>query len=119
RAVQAAAGLASLLVVGGWAVTASAAYSVVSDFAPTHAITAVDTGQPVVGVMVDAGSGQVPKLARELAADGIHVSFAMNHASERSLLSAASYGDEALPRLGDGGLVSWLGTRGDLHRLVR
>lgn len=99
--------------------TAGSAYSVVSDFAPTHAITDVSVGRPEVGVMVDANAGQVPTMARRLATSGIHVSFAMDHASGQSLLSAIAHGDEAVPRLGDGGLVSWLGTRGDLRRLVR
>jgi UDP-N-acetylglucosamine:LPS N-acetylglucosamine transferase len=118
RAVQAAAGLASLLVVGGWAVTANASYSVISAFAPTHAVTAVNTPRKEVGVMVDASESQVPKLAQALAADDIHVSFALNRANHRSITSASGEGDEALPRLGDSGLVGWLGTRGDLRRLV-
>jgi UDP-glucose 4-epimerase len=118
RAVQVVVGLASLLVVGGWAVSASASYSVISAFAPTRAVTAVSTPRKQVGVMVDASERQVPMLARDLAADGIHVSFALNRANARSITSASGEGDEALPRLGDSGLVGWLGTRGDLRRMV-
>ncbi len=29
-----------------------------------------------------------------------------------------SYGDQALPRLPNGGLVRWMGTRGELHHLI-
>jgi hypothetical protein len=118
RVARVATSAATLFVVGGWALTASMSYSLVSHFTNTHALTQVTTARPEVGVLIDAGPRQIPAIASRLAGSGMHVSFAMNAVSPRAVVSAAGYGDEALPRLPDGGLVSWLSTRAKLHRLL-
>ena len=48
----------------------------------------------------------------------MHASFALNAASLPVDLSVLSYGDQALPRLPNGGLVRWMGVRGELHKLL-
>jgi hypothetical protein len=53
-----------------------------------------------------------------LASNGIHASFALDHPPTTSDLSVLSYGDQALPRLPTGGLVRWLQTRSQLHRML-
>ena len=44
--------------------------------------------------------------------------FALDHPPSRSDLSVLRYGDQALPRLPNGGLVRWLATRDQLHDLL-
>jgi UDP-glucose 4-epimerase len=118
RTVRAATASAALLVVAGWIFTASMSYSLVSHFTSIRPVTAVTTPRREVGVMVDATSRQLPTLVQAARIDGLHVSFAISDPSLTSADNVGDYGDEALPRLPDGGLVSWLHTRGLLHRLV-
>jgi hypothetical protein len=98
--------------------TAGTSYSLVSHFVHMRATTAVATTRPEVGVLVDAPCRELPALATALSASGMHASFAVNRVPSASQLSAVRYGDQALPRLPNGGLVRWLGARGQLHRLV-
>jgi hypothetical protein len=78
----------------------------------------VETVRPEVGVLVDAPGTQVPALASTLLASGMHVSFTLDSALSGSELGIMRMGDQAVPRLPTGGLVRWLGTRGQLHHLV-
>jgi UDP-glucose 4-epimerase len=118
RTARAVTAGAATLVVAGWTLTAGASYSLVSHFVHMRATTAVVTAQPEVGLLVDAPNGDVPSLAGALAADGIHASFALDRPPVAGGFGVFSYGDQALPRLHGGGLVRWLGTRGQLHRLM-
>lgn len=68
--------------------------------------------------MVDSTSRQLPALVAAARADGLHVSFALSNPALGMRDNLVDFGDEALPRLPDGGLVSWLHTRALLHRLV-
>ena len=111
------AGAATVAVVG-WTLTAGASYSLVSHFAHIRPTTTVATSRPEVGVMIDAPSSQIRGIASVLAASGIHASFALDHVPTSSDLSVLSYGDQALPRLPNGGLVRWLETRDQLHHLL-
>jgi hypothetical protein len=69
-------------------------------------------------VLVDAPSTQIPGIASVLATSGIRVSFSLDHAPSGSDLTLLSYGDQAVPRLPTGGLVGWLHTRAQLHRML-
>ncbi len=117
RTARAATAAATALVVAGWTLTAGMSYTLVSDVAQTKPLTTVATTRPEVGVLVDASGRQVQALASDLSGSGMHVSFALEHASPGSALSVGDYGDEVLPRLSDGGLFHWLHTRAELHRL--
>ena len=119
RTARAITAGATVIVIGGWTFTAALAYSLVSDFAHTTPITAVATTRPEVGVLVDASQSQAKELASAAAANGMHVSFAVQNVSSMSALNVATYGDQTVPRLPDGGLVSWWHTRAELHRLLR
>jgi UDP-glucose 4-epimerase len=119
RTARAISGAAAVIVVGGWTLTAGMSYSLVGDFVHIKPTTAVVTARPEVGVLVDATNAQMPALVGALASRGLHVSFAIKDASTASAASAAGYGDQALPRLGDGGLVNWFHTRHELHELLR
>jgi hypothetical protein len=118
RSTQVATGAAVLIAVLGWTLTTGASYRLVSHFVHMHAVTAVATTRPEVGVLVDTPSSQLPALAGALSANGMHVSFAVE--GEPSSLDSAvlGYGDQAVPRLPTGGLVRWLKTRSELHEVL-
>jgi hypothetical protein len=117
RAVHVTASLAAVVAIAGWTLSSGASYSLVShiDMRP---VTAVSTDRPEVGVLIDAPAAQVPTLASTLANYGIHASFAVSQTSWPLQTSISSQHDETLPRLPTGGLVRWLGARGELHRLL-
>jgi hypothetical protein len=118
RTVRALTASTAVLAVAVWMFTASMSYSLVSHFAHIRPVTDVTTPRPEVGVMVDASMAQIPALLAAASQDGLHLSFAVSNAWAGSAESVADYGDEALPRLPDGGLVSWLHTPAELHRLL-
>ncbi|MBV9195023.1 MAG: NAD-dependent epimerase/dehydratase family protein [Solirubrobacterales bacterium] len=117
RTARAVTATAAVVAAIGWTLTAGASYTVVSRFAHMRPVTAVSTGRPEVGVLIDAPVGQVPELAGTLSALGIHASFTVGQAYPAAVLSV--YGDQTLPRLPTGGLVRWLRTRAQLRRLIR
>jgi UDP-N-acetylglucosamine:LPS N-acetylglucosamine transferase len=118
RASRAFAGSTAVLVVAVWTLTAGVSYELASHFVHMRPVTGVATTRPEVGVLVDAPAAQVPALAGELAARGVHVSFAVSQADGALTAVPRVYGDQLLPRLPNGGLVRWLGARGQLHRLL-
>jgi hypothetical protein len=81
-------------------------------------VTTVSTDLPEVGVLIDAPASQVPQVAHTLSTYGLHASFAVAQASWPVVDSVSSNHDQALPRLPTGGLVRWLGARGELHKLM-
>ncbi len=109
-----AAGLSVAIVVG----TAGVSYSVISDLANAGPITQVNTTHRQVGVMIDATPSQVAAL-RTFACDaGMRVTFALQ-TDPRSLgRQFERCGMDAVPRLNDGGLIGWIGTKGRLIRLA-
>jgi hypothetical protein len=117
RTARAATTMGAAVVLGGWALTTGASYSLVSHFVHMKPVTGVQTTRPEVGVLVDAPSDQVPALASTLASQGIQVSFTVDRAPSASQLGVQLLGDQVVPRLPTGGLVRWLGTRGQLHRM--
>jgi hypothetical protein len=117
RTVRVATSLAAAVAFAGWTLTTGASYSLVSHIAHIKPVTGVDTNRPEVGVLIDAPGAQVPTLASTLSAYGIHASFAVGQPSGTVVTSVYSYHDQALPRLPNGGLLRWLGERGQLRRL--
>ena len=118
RTARAATTLAAAVAIAAWMLTAGASYTLVSDFVHMRPTTTVSTSRPEVGVLVNAPASEVPALARAFAAAGIRVSFTLNQAPTPAETSLFSYGDQAIPLLPTGGLVRWLETREQLHRLL-
>jgi UDP-glucose 4-epimerase len=114
---RAAAGVAASVLVAAWLLTTGASYSLVSHFAHIRPVTAVPVYRPEVGVLVDAAPAELPSLASVLARDGMHVSFAVRQPS--AVPTVITYGEQAVPMLAGGGLVRWLETGDQLHRLLR
>jgi UDP-N-acetylglucosamine:LPS N-acetylglucosamine transferase len=118
RTVRAATGLTAMLAFAGFALTTGVSYTVVSHITHIRPVTVVTTDQPEVGVLIDAPASQVPALARTLSNYGLHASFAVAKPSWPVVTSVSSNHDQAMPRLPTGGLVRWLGARGQLHKLL-
>jgi hypothetical protein len=118
RAVRGVTALSATVLVAGCAATTSFAYSFISEFASTDATTQVPTARPEIGLMIDTSSQQEPMLAQELSGSGIHFSFAVYKPNPTSVLDAMVHHDEIIPRLPDGGVVSWIHTRSELGRLI-
>ncbi len=118
RAARATTALVAATAVTAWMLTTGASYSLVSHFAHIRPTTTVATTRPEVGVLVDAPPSELPVLANTLAAEGLHASFALDHALAPGDSTVLANGDQAVPRLPTGGLVRWLGTRGQLRRLT-
>jgi hypothetical protein len=112
-------GGAAAVAIAGWTLTTGASYSLVSHFVHMRPVTAVETDRPEVGVLVDAPASEIPTIANYLSERGIRVSFAMEQAAyPQEPLVVAAHGDQAVPRLPNGGLVRWLGARDQLHDLI-
>jgi UDP-N-acetylglucosamine:LPS N-acetylglucosamine transferase len=118
RTARAITGVAAALVVASWTLTTGASYSLVSHFVHMRPVTAVATSRPEVGVLVDAPAAEIPAIADDLAARGIRASFALARPDNFQETIVFAYGDQALPRLPNGGLVRWLGARDQLRDLI-
>jgi UDP-glucose 4-epimerase len=116
RTARAATATATVAAVALWGLSAGASYSLVSHLAHMRPMTAVETSLPEVGVLLDAPTTHVGPLASQLAAQGIHVSFALSHPPPENQLGFLRLGDQCVPRLPGGGLVRWIGTSAQLHR---
>ena len=103
-------GVAAVAIVS-WTLTTGASYSLVSHIVHMRPVTAVTTGRPEVGVLVDAPASQIPTIANYLADHGIRASFTMSPSADPQEPVVAAYGDQAVPRLPHSGLVRWLGAR--------
>jgi UDP-glucose 4-epimerase len=116
--IRAATTMVVAVALAAWTLTTGASYSLVSHFVHIRPVTAVQTARPEVGVLIDASATAVPALTSELSAHGIRATFALDRPP--SLLEwplILENGDQAIPRLGGGGLVRWLETGDQLHRL--
>jgi hypothetical protein len=119
RAARATAGSAAILVLATWTLSTGASYKLVSHFVHMRPVTAVTTTHPEVGVLIDAPARQLPTLASALSQRGLHASFAVDRSGSSSTRVPLTYGDQLLPRLPNGGLVRWMGERGQLHHWLR
>ena len=117
RLVKGAVTAGATLVIAVWTLTTGASYSLVSHIAHIRPMTAVQTSRPEVGVLVAAPTGEVPALASAFSRQGLRVTFALSQPSLPAERSIFDYGDRAIPLLGGGGLVRWLETGDQLHRL--
>jgi hypothetical protein len=80
-------------------------------------VTAVSTNHPEVGLLVDVPVDDVSALAAELRQYHVQASFAVSHSPTTGELQGLRPGDQAIPRLGGGGLFRWMETGDQLHRL--
>jgi UDP-glucose 4-epimerase len=109
---------AAAVLVAAWTLTTGASYSLVSHFVHMRPVTSVATTHPEVGLLVDSRASAVPALAAALHRRGVDASFAVTRPPTAGALSVITPGDQVIPRLGGGGLVRWLETGDQLHRLT-
>ncbi|MCW3067354.1 MAG: NAD-dependent epimerase/dehydratase [Solirubrobacterales bacterium] len=119
-ALRWAAPLAAATLLAGWMLSTGDAYAIFARLFHMRPMTTVSTTRPEVGVIVQAPASSIGRLASELALQGVHVSFAVDRVPAQPVLATIKqFGDDALPELRPGGLVRWVGTKGQLHRLTR
>jgi len=109
--------LVAVLGVSMWTMSTDEVSALADAILHVHPLVHVSTSQPDVSVIVRTPSGEVTRVASELAAQGIHVSFADGgvHAPA-TIAGLRALGDELLPELPPGtSLLRWMHTRGTLH----
>jgi processive 1,2-diacylglycerol beta-glucosyltransferase len=120
--LAALAAQAVLLVAGGTALMSTDEMSALaSAILRVHPLTEIATDSPRVGLIVRTSPGAVAPLARALARDGIHVSFADGAVPSPALVRRiGALGDELVPALPESrGLLRWVGTDASLHAQAR
>jgi processive 1,2-diacylglycerol beta-glucosyltransferase len=113
--------LVVLLSVGMWTMSTDEVSAWAAAILHVHPLTQVHTDRPDVSLIVRTPAGDVTRVASELAARGIHVSFTDGgvHAPA-TILALRALGDELLPELPPGSsLLRWVRTRGALHAQAR
>jgi processive 1,2-diacylglycerol beta-glucosyltransferase len=121
KLVAVAAQLLLLLGVGTWTLSTDEVSAVAADILNVHSLKRVSTDQPDVGLIVRTPAGDVTRVADELAAQGIHASFADGGAHARStIVLLRSLGDELLPEGPPGrAFLRWVRTRATLGAQAR
>jgi processive 1,2-diacylglycerol beta-glucosyltransferase len=109
--------LVAVLGVSMWTMSTDEVSALADAILHVHPLVHVSTSQPDVSVIVRTPAGEVTHVAGELAAQGIHVSFADGGVHAPATIAALrALGDELLPELPPGtSLLRWMHTRGTLH----
>lgn len=110
-----------LLSLSTWLLSTDEMTALASRFLHVHPLEKVNTDSPDVGMIVNTSPAEVPVMASELAARGVHVSFADGGVPARSLIfKLHSLGDEFVPEVpSSGALLRWVRTRGVLRSQAR
>jgi UDP-N-acetylglucosamine:LPS N-acetylglucosamine transferase len=121
RAVAIATQVVMLLSLGTWMMSTDEVTALASVFLGVHPLKRVRTAQPEVGVIVRAPAGELTLVASELAARGIHASFADDGGvpNPKTIASLRSLGDELLPEVRRSAALRWVRTRGTLRSQAR
>jgi UDP-glucose 4-epimerase len=117
RVARATTTSVAALLVAAWTLTTGASYSLMSQFVHMRAVTSVPVSRPEVGLLLDTPARDIPALAVALRRRHVEASFAVARIPTAVELSALRGGYQAIPQLGGGGLVRWLETGDQLHRL--
>ncbi|HSZ04226.1 MAG TPA: glycosyltransferase [Solirubrobacteraceae bacterium] len=121
RLVAFATWLVLLFGLGSWMMSTDEVSALADKLLHVHPLVRVQTTQRDAGVIVQAPSGDVAALASELAARGIHVSFADDSAVPlaRRVAALRAAGDEFMPEVPGSGPLRWERTRGLLRSQAR
>ncbi len=113
--------LTLLLLVGSWMMSTDEVTAVADKLLHVRELVHVTTTQRDVGVIVHAPAGAIASVAAELAANGIHVSFADDSGvpSRQRVVALRGLGDELLPEVPGPALFHWVRTRAALHSQAR
>jgi processive 1,2-diacylglycerol beta-glucosyltransferase len=113
--------LALLFGLGSWMMSTDDVAALADKILHVHPLVHVATTQPDVGVIVHAPAGDITSVAAELAAKGIHVSFADDSSvpPRARILALRELGDELLPEVPGSEPLRWERTRSVLHSQAR
>jgi hypothetical protein len=116
RLVAFATQLVLLLGVGMWTMSTDEVSAWAAAILRVHPLVHVRTDRPDVGVIVRAPAREVALVASELAAQGIHASFADGGVHAPATIAALRVlGDELLPELpSSSSFLHWMSARGTL-----
>jgi processive 1,2-diacylglycerol beta-glucosyltransferase len=119
-----AAFCAPLMVVLGvsmWTMSTDEVSALADAILHVHPLVHVATDKPDVSLIVRTPAGDVTRVAHQLAARGIHASFADGGVHAPATIAALrALGDELLPELPPGtSLLRWMRTPGALHAQAR
>lgn len=121
RLAAVATWVALLFGVGSWLMSTDEVTAVASKLLHVHPLVHVDTNRPDVAVIVHAPSAVIPAVATQLAARGIHVTFADDAGvpSRERIQTLRALGDELVPEVPGSTLLRWERTRGVLRKQAR
>ncbi len=111
-----------LLGMGTWMMSTDEVTALAAAILRVHSLKHVRTHQPDVGMIVRAPLGEVTLVASELAAQGIHATFADDGGGvprPATIARLRALGDELLPEAPHSNLVRWIRTRGALRSQAR
>ncbi len=113
--------LVLLFGLGSWMMSTDEVTALASKVLHVHPLTHVQTSQPYVGVIVHLPANAIAPLAAQLAARGIHVSFAdgARVPPPARIAELRSLGDELLPEVPASAPLRWVRTRGVLRSQAR
>jgi hypothetical protein len=118
---QVGAQLALVLIAGTWTMSTDEITGVAYKVLHVHPLERVITDQQDVALIVRTAAGAAPRLAAQLHAAGIQVSFAELNARPlaRTMDQVRRYGDDVVPEVPSAGLLRWLRTGHTLRAQAR
>jgi processive 1,2-diacylglycerol beta-glucosyltransferase len=121
RAAALATQLVLLIGVGSWMMSTDEVSTVAAKVLDVDTLVHVNTSQADVGLIVHAPSADIPLVASELAARGIHVTLADDSGvpSSERVASMRALGEQLLPEVPGSKLLRWVRTRGILRSQAR
>jgi processive 1,2-diacylglycerol beta-glucosyltransferase len=121
RLAALAVNLTLLLGIGMWTMSTDEVTAVASVFLRVHALKHVSTDQPNVGLIVRTPAPDVALVASELAAQGIHVSFADDAGvpTRAMVIRIHRLNDELMPEAPGSNVLRWMRTRSVLRSQAR
>jgi processive 1,2-diacylglycerol beta-glucosyltransferase len=121
RLVAFATWVALLVGVGSWLMSTDEVTAVAARLLHVQPLVHVQTSRPDVALIVHAPSAAIPAVASQLAARGLHVTFADDAGvpSPERIRALRALGDELVPEVPGSRLLHWERTRGVLRKQAR
>jgi processive 1,2-diacylglycerol beta-glucosyltransferase len=121
RLVALSAQLAVLLGAGAWMMSTDEVTALAEVVLRVHPLAHVHTDQPDVGLILRTPASDMTSVASDLAAEGIHATFADDAGvpASATIVRLRALGDELLPEAPRSNLVRWVRTRGVLRSQAR
>jgi len=120
RLAPALVGVAATLGFGGFTFASALPYPIIARTLGLKQLNAVQTSQPMVGLVVATPEREAPAVARELARSGASATFALAPLPRaRTVTTLRVFGDDVLPRLRPEQPTRLLGARRQLFREAR